>query len=299
MDEQERLYNQLKAKYRLQGIDLPPYDGSVSEPKEIKIEIERIEERVSEHGTHRHFAIIDGIKYAHRLDGPAVEYENGTKEWWVNGLLHREDGPAIEYSKEASEYFDGGEEWWQNGKMHRVDGPALINRFKTEYWVGGNLHRADGPAIIRTQKLAKGTYFTANRPWLDPKHESGPEDIDLTQPPPPTNTRFVNTSNLSSRGGFYTLYGIYSVVTDGIAEKEWWVNGKRHRWEGPAVVYFGPDVYFCPEREEYWVDGNRVDQLKEVLERCQIEGDPENWTEGEIMILRLALTEDLAKASKR
>jgi len=44
----------------------------------------------------------------HREDGPAVEYNDGTKEWWLNGQLHREDGPAIEY-------YDGIKEWWLNG----------------------------------------------------------------------------------------------------------------------------------------------------------------------------------------
>lgn len=30
----------------------------------------------------------------HRVNGPAVEWPDGDKEWWVNGLRHREDGPA-------------------------------------------------------------------------------------------------------------------------------------------------------------------------------------------------------------
>ena len=34
----------------------------------------------------------------HRLDGPAIEYTNDDKYWWVNGLRHREDGPAVEDS---------------------------------------------------------------------------------------------------------------------------------------------------------------------------------------------------------
>ena len=34
----------------------------------------------------------------HREDGPAVEYPSGTRKWYLNGLLHREDGPAIEYA---------------------------------------------------------------------------------------------------------------------------------------------------------------------------------------------------------
>jgi len=54
----------------------------------------------------------------HREDGPAVEYSNGTKAWYINGQLHREDGPAIEWS-------DGHKEWYLNGKRHREDGPAV------------------------------------------------------------------------------------------------------------------------------------------------------------------------------
>ena len=40
----------------------------------------------------------------HRSDGPAVEWVNGDKYWWVNGKLHRTDGPAIEFSN--------GDKWW-------------------------------------------------------------------------------------------------------------------------------------------------------------------------------------------
>ena len=32
----------------------------------------------------------------HCTDGPAIEYWNGTKCWYQNGLRHRTDGPAIE-----------------------------------------------------------------------------------------------------------------------------------------------------------------------------------------------------------
>ena len=33
----------------------------------------------------------------------------GTKRWYVNGEYHREDGPAVEWS-------DGDKEWFLNGK---------------------------------------------------------------------------------------------------------------------------------------------------------------------------------------
>jgi hypothetical protein len=44
----------------------------------------------------------------HREDGPAVEWLNGSKEWWLNGKIHREDGPAIEGA-------NGYKYWYLNG----------------------------------------------------------------------------------------------------------------------------------------------------------------------------------------
>ena len=40
----------------------------------------------------------------HRVDGPAIEYRDGTKCWYVNGKRHRINGPAIE---------------WNNGEKYR------------------------------------------------------------------------------------------------------------------------------------------------------------------------------------
>ena len=40
----------------------------------------------------------------HREDGPAVEYADGTKHWYVDGKRHREDGPAVEYAN--------GDKYW-------------------------------------------------------------------------------------------------------------------------------------------------------------------------------------------
>jgi hypothetical protein len=46
----------------------------------------------------------------HRLNGPAVELYDGTKEWWVDGNRHRLDGPAIEYQ-------NGDKYWYIEGKF--------------------------------------------------------------------------------------------------------------------------------------------------------------------------------------
>ena len=73
--------------------------------------------KTSKYGTTRYFK--DKAKtILHREDGPAVEYDNGERAWYVDGKLHRTDGPAIEYA-------DGSKAWYVNDKLHRIDGPAV------------------------------------------------------------------------------------------------------------------------------------------------------------------------------
>jgi len=45
----------------------------------------------------------------HREDGPAIEWTDGYKSWYLDGKRHREDGPAIEWAS-------GYKSWYLNGK---------------------------------------------------------------------------------------------------------------------------------------------------------------------------------------
>ena len=47
----------------------------------------------------------------HRTDGPAIEYADGTKWWYIHGQLHRTDGPAIERA-------NGTKYWWFNDQQY-------------------------------------------------------------------------------------------------------------------------------------------------------------------------------------
>ncbi|MDE1834530.1 MAG: hypothetical protein KGH64_04285, partial [Candidatus Micrarchaeota archaeon] len=63
----------------------------------------------------------------HRANGPAIEYANGGKEWYLNGKRHRTDGPAVEYA-------DGYKAWYLNGQRHRTDGPAVEYADGSKEW---------------------------------------------------------------------------------------------------------------------------------------------------------------------
>jgi hypothetical protein len=109
-----------------------------------------------------------GTRVLHRLDGPAIEYADGIREWWVDGKRHRLDGPAIEYAS-------GTREWWVDGKLHRLDGPAIERADGSrEWWVDGKLHRLDGPAIERADGSREW--------WIEGEKITEREFLARTQP---------------------------------------------------------------------------------------------------------------------
>ena len=88
----------------------------------------------------------------HRVDGPAIEYADGSKSWYLNGKRHRTDGPAIEMSS-------GTREWYLNGKRHRTDGPAIeYPNGDVEWWVDGRCHNLTGPAV-QWPKMSLNWYY--------------------------------------------------------------------------------------------------------------------------------------------
>ena len=59
----------------------------------------------------------------HREDGPAIEFSNGDKFWYLNDEPHREDGPACEW-------IDGDKEWYIDGKEYSEYEFKLIQELK-------------------------------------------------------------------------------------------------------------------------------------------------------------------------
>jgi len=84
------------------------------------------------------------------IENDSNRYENKhfRRFEWFNkkGLLHREDGPAVEY-------IDGGKHWYVNGKRHRLDGPAVENaNGGIEYCINGKYFLHD-EWLIKTRQI--------------------------------------------------------------------------------------------------------------------------------------------------
>ena len=68
----------------------------------------------------------NGIEYRddqmqrHRSGGPAIEYDDGGREHWINGVLHHESEPAVQWA-------DGTRQWWINGiRLSEAEHAAVI-----------------------------------------------------------------------------------------------------------------------------------------------------------------------------
>jgi len=69
---------------------------------------------VNENSTKRYFNDKGKL---HRLDGPALEYSDGIKQWCIIDKHHRNIDPA-------TEWLNGGKRWVFNNKYHRIGGPC-------------------------------------------------------------------------------------------------------------------------------------------------------------------------------
>ena len=104
-------------------------------------------------------------------DGPAVVLADGSKIWYVHGVIHRDGGlPAREYS-------NGVREWLVNGQHHRDGGLPAIEYCKgiyspwdhKEWWVNGQKHREGGLPAIECSNGDKAWFFRGEEIELAPK----------------------------------------------------------------------------------------------------------------------------------
>jgi hypothetical protein len=178
----------------------------------------------------------------------------------------RETGPIVS--------SDGlTKEWKINDRFHRENGPAVIKPFNGTYY---NTIVAPAKNLIKSRDdmLMVMEWWQNNmRHRLD-----GPAYVS-----PAAEQWWLYGCTHRIDGPAETFFGIEK----NILKETWYANGKKHRWDGPAVVDHENN------KEEWWVDGKRMENLPEILENCQIEGPFTEWSEGEWTILRLALTEDL------
>jgi hypothetical protein len=110
----------------------------------------------------------------HNENGPAVEFSDGTRVWYIHDLCHREErDPETGLILPAVEWSDGSRDWYYYGKTHRneidpktgLSLPAMTFLDGSKYWyIHGVRHCEDGPAVVlpdnRTQYWFNGRHLS-------------------------------------------------------------------------------------------------------------------------------------------
>lgn len=177
-------------------------------------------------------------------DLPAVEHTGGGKIWCIDGKRHRDnDLPAVT-GFNSKEYGKKCTMWYRYGKLHRDGGKPAVQSEDGKWWfVNGELHRnGDEPAKV----ILTGDEWM-EREW----YKNGYLHRDDDKP-----ARVYADSD-----GYFEyewhIRGKFHRENDKPAsiynwQSNWWVNGLRHRLEGPAIIsHENGEV-------EYWVNGEQV-----------------------------------------
>ena len=160
----------------------------------------------------------------HREDGPAREYADGSKSWYLNGKRHREDGPAVEC-------VNGDKFWYLNDKRHRKDGPAVEWSNGNEEW-----YLNDEEVTEETvRKLGKMIKILSEK-IMSTEQVNSETDCVYCKVDKYGNKRYYNTEGQCHRENGPAIETNYA--------KEWLLNGKRHREDGPAIEYSNGNKYW-------------------------------------------------------
>ena len=130
-------------------------------------------------------------------------------------------------------YYEKGKIWKKNNKKHRKNKPSIeYENGNEEYWIKGQRHRnpMEGPAV---KYAIKDFYFLSGNQCFLNIQENGTKEIYIFK-------GLLKKFYLYSNSNFDSIPSI--IYPNG--DKEWWFMGKRHRENGPAVIYGNKHYYF-------------------------------------------------------
>ena len=121
-------------------------------------------------------------------------------------------------------YSNGNKHWYLNDKRHREDGPACEYANGDKLWyLNGKCHREDGPAV---------EHSNGNKSWYLNNKEVNPETIvDLW-----LAKNIYCFYNAETGCLEFEQMNKPECKTDPNGNKRWYLNGKLHREDGPAVA---------------------------------------------------------------
>jgi len=190
----------------------------------------------------------------HRTKGPAVEYNDGRQEWWLEGTELREEQwelavgiTKVEETDQSTCYYRKFDNEW---KLHCTDGPAIVETHtgcERWFWEGKELSEEEWELVSGRTKIIVSADGLTTEYW----HQIFGAHILHRDRDKPALLRVNGDKEWYSHGGLHRGNDKPAVeLADGT--KKWYRNAALHRENGkPAIIY--PDG-----RKEWYVDGEQI-----------------------------------------
>lgn len=194
--------------------------------------------------------------------GPNRNKKYVRETWRQDEDLHRFDGPAVTIKDLKGNIVSF--EWYRHGQLHREgDEPASFEdngRTRTEIWAShGEPSRNDKPAHLVTD-IASGVTVEEIYYWRGHEHRAGgPAFIRRS-----AKTGVVTAEHWAFLGVSTRLNGPCIIHRDEhgtTLTEQWKQEGKLHREDGPAVIYYSQEGG-NEEARRYYHSGERVPDEK-------------------------------------
>ena len=181
---------------------------------------------IDEHGNKFYYSDKSiAVRLRHREDGPAIEWADGSKVWFINGNYHREDGPAIEDA-------DGYKSWYIDGK--KLTEEQFNDRNKVEAIRNSDIIKEMRKQYIEIDESGDKFYYS-DKEMTVLHREDGPA-IEWAIG---SNVWYINGKRHREDGPAVEAASGYKI---------WLINGNKHREDGPA--YEDASGY-----KEWWING--------------------------------------------
>lgn len=183
----------------------------------------------------------------HRTDGPAVEYPDGSKQWFENGKFLREEGNYThvvkDWYKEGNRFreeADGSKRLYKDGVLHNTEGPAVVyTNGAKEWWIGGERVQTRGSASsFKVVTDENGTVYSSN------------ENGKLDREDGPAIEYADGSTAWYKNGNQHRIGGPAIETSDGL--KQWYEEDQLHR-DGDLPAVENPNG-----RKEFWLRGNFI-----------------------------------------
>ena len=196
-------------------------------------------------------------------------WTNGDKRWYLNARLHRIGGPSIERNDGTRAWFIEGQwyseyDYWKQPENIEYNHQNQDNHTAEHEQI---LYPGDciPPGFTGTKIWASGIRWRYKNGVVDSNQTFGDSDTDrvsnkiIDQTSMTIKEAKSKSNTMELKPGQGVPFNFTGIAIRYNGDKRWYLNGKFHRINGPAIECYGGDRFWYMNGEQHRIDGPAIE----------------------------------------